>query len=295
MAVVADMIDPPFEVVEPVSIAAPFLFNSPHSGVIYPKTFVEQARLDLQSLRRSEDSFVDTLFSAVTEAGMPFMRAHFPRCYVDVNREPYELDPRMFEGRLPAYANTRSMRVSGGLGTVARIVGEAQEIYGRRIPVDEAITRIENFYKPYHRALRRTMVQMQRSFGLAVLIDCHSMPSNTGHRDERARTDIVLGDRYGTSCAGVITDVLELELRRRGFAVVRNKPYAGGFITEHYGNPASGMHAVQIEINRALYMDERSYQPSPRFDEVRGNLLEVATALTKIDHLHLAPLRTAAE
>jgi N-formylglutamate deformylase len=295
MAVVADMIDPPFEVAEPSTIAAPFLFNSPHSGIIYPRAFVEQARLDLQSLRRSEDTFVDTLFSAVTEAGMPFMRAHFPRCYVDVNREPYELDPRMFEGRLPAYANTRSMRVSGGLGTVARIVGEAQEIYGRRIPVDEAITRIENFYKPYHRALRRMMVQMQRSFGLAVLIDCHSMPSNTGHRDERARTDIVLGDRYGTSCAGVITDVLELELRRRGFAVVRNKPYAGGFITEHYGNPASGMHAVQIEINRSLYMDERSYQPSPRFDEVRRNLLEVADALMKIDHLHLAPLRTAAE
>jgi N-formylglutamate deformylase len=295
MAVVTDLIDPPFEVVEPLTIAAPFLFNSPHSGLVYPKSFVEQARLDLQSLRRSEDSFVDTLFGSVAEIGMPFMRAHFPRCYVDVNREPYELDPRMFEGRLPAYANTRSMRVSGGLGTVARIVGEAQEIYGRRIPVDEAITRIENFYKPYHRALRRVMVQMQRSFGLAVLIDCHSMPSSTGLRDERARTDIVLGDRYGTSCAGVITDVLELELRRRGYAVVRNKPYAGGFITEHYGNPASGMHAVQIEINRALYMDERAYRPAERFETVRSDLLEVAGALMKIDHLHLAPLRTAAE
>lgn len=295
MAVVTDLIDPPFEVVEPLTIAAPFLFNSPHSGLVYPKSFVEQARLDLQSLRRSEDSFVDTLFGSVAEIGMPFMRAHFPRCYVDVNREPYELDPRMFEGRLPAYANTRSMRVSGGLGTVARIVGEAQEIYGRRIPVDEAITRIENFYKPYHRALRRVMVQMQRSFGLAVLIDCHSMPSSTGLRDARARTDIVLGDRYGTSCAGVITDVLELELRRRGYAVVRNKPYAGGFITEHYGNPASGMHAVQIEINRALYMDERAYRPAERFETVRSDLLDVAGALMKIDHLHLAPLRTAAE
>jgi N-formylglutamate amidohydrolase len=295
MAVVTDFIDPPFEVVEPLTIAAPFLFNSPHSGLVYPKSFVEQARLDLQSLRRSEDSFVDTLFGSVAEIGMPFMRAHFPRCYVDVNREPYELDPRMFNGRLPSFANTRSMRVSGGLGTVARIVGEAQEIYGRRIPVDEAITRIENFYKPYHRALRRVMVQMQRSFGLAVLIDCHSMPSSTGLRDERARTDIVLGDRYGTSCAGVITDVLELELRRRGYAVVRNKPYAGGFITEHYGNPASGMHAVQIEINRALYMDERAYRPAERFETVRNDLLEVAGALMKIDHLHLAPLRTAAE
>lgn len=295
MAVVAESIDPPFEVVEPATLRAPILFNSPHSGVVYPRAFVEQARLDLPSLRRSEDSFVDTLFAGVAQSGMAFMRAHFPRCYLDLNREPYELDPRMFEGRLPAYANTRSMRVSGGLGTVARVVGESQEIYGRRIPVDEAIARIDTFYKPYHRTLRRLMVQMQRSFGLAVLIDCHSMPSSTGARDERMRTDIVLGDRYGTSCAGVVTDVLERELRARGYNVVRNKPYAGGFITEHYGNPGSGMHAVQIEINRSLYMDERSYQASARFETVRADLLEVAESLAAIDHLHLAPLRAAAE
>ncbi|HSI40399.1 MAG TPA: N-formylglutamate amidohydrolase [Xanthobacteraceae bacterium] len=294
-AVIAERIDPPFEVAEPEIGRAPILFNSPHSGVVYPQAFVAQSRLELAALRRSEDSFVDALFEGVTQAGMPFMRAHFPRCYLDVNREPYELDPRMFEGRLPAYANTRSMRVAGGLGTVARIVGESQEIYGRRIPVDEAIARIETYYKPYHRTLRRLLVQLQRDFGVAVLVDCHSMPSMTGGRDERQRADIVIGDRYGTSCAAVIPDLIEDELRGRGYAVARNKPYAGGFITEHYGNPASGMHAVQIEINRALYMDERAYRPAERFAAVREDLLAVADRLAGIGRIDLAPLRAAAE
>ena len=134
------------------------------------------------------------------------MRAHFPRCFVDVNREPYELDPRMFEGRLPSFANTRSMRVAGGLGTVARVVGDAQEIYDQRIPVDDALRRIESLYKPYHRALRRLFTRLHRDFGAAVLIDCHSMPSTAGHKDERPRPEFVLGDRYGTSCVGVVAE-----------------------------------------------------------------------------------------
>jgi len=292
MAVLADTIDPAFETVQPATLTAPFLFNSPHSGIVYPRSFVDQSRLDLPVLRRSEDTLVDRLFSDVTRLGMGFMRAHFPRCFLDVNREPYELDPRMFEGRLPAYANTRSMRVAGGLGTIARIVGEAQEIYGRRIPVDDAINRIETLYKPYHRTLRQLMVQMQRSFGVAVLVDCHSMPSGC-QRDQRI--DIVLGDRYGTSCATIIPDIMESELRRRGYTVVRNKPYAGGFITEHYGNPASGMHAVQIEINRALYMHEATYEPAESFQTVRSDLLDMALSLSRIAQIELAPQRTAAE
>ncbi|WGD28430.1 N-formylglutamate amidohydrolase [Ancylobacter sp. WKF20] len=294
MAVIAETIDPAFEVVMPAQPALPFLFNSPHSGIVYPRAFVEQSRLDLPLLRRSEDTLVDALFADVTQLGMAFMRAHFPRCYLDVNREPYELDPRMFEGRLPAYANTRSMRVSGGLGTIARIVGEAQEIYARRIPIDDAIARIDTLYKPYHRTLRQIMTQLQRSFGMAVLVDCHSMPSGC-QREDHSRIDMVIGDRYGTSCAPVIAEVLENELRRRGYSVVRNKPYAGGFITEHYGNPASGVHAVQIEINRALYMHEPTYRASDAFETVRTDLIEVAAALGKIAQVELTASRAAAE
>src|SRR5215470_1483284 len=199
-----DELDPPFEILEPPEWAGPVVFNSPHSGRVYPRSFLTSARLELAALRRSEDSFVDELFVGVVARGHPLMRAHFPRCYVDVNREPYELDPRMFEGRLPSFANTRSMRVAGGLGTVARVVGDAQEIYRQRIPVDDAIRRIEGLYKPYHRALRRLFTRVHRDFGAAVLIDCHSMPSSAGAKDERPRADVVLGDRYGTSCVAAV-------------------------------------------------------------------------------------------
>ena len=152
----ADELDPPFEVLEPAEYSGPVVFNSPHSGRLYPRAFLASSRLDLTTLRRSEDRFVDELVAGVVARGYPLMRAHFPRCYVDVNREPYELDPRMFDGRLPSFANTRSMRVAGGLGTVARVVGDAQEIYDQRISVDDALQRIESLYKPYHRTLRRS-------------------------------------------------------------------------------------------------------------------------------------------
>ncbi|MBI3706051.1 MAG: N-formylglutamate amidohydrolase, partial [Rhizobiales bacterium] len=183
MSEIRDELDPPFEILEPPACQGPVLFNSPHSGSTYPRAFLAVARLDIGTLRRSEDSFVDDLVAGVVNQGFPLMRAHFPRCFVDVNREPYELDPRMFEGRLPSFANTRSMRVAGGLGTVARVVGDAQEIYDQRIPVDDALTRIESLYKPYHRALRRLFTRLHRDFGTAILIDCHSMPSTAGQKD----------------------------------------------------------------------------------------------------------------
>ena len=262
MSELKDELDPPFEILEPAEWRGPVMFNSPHSGSVYPRAFLTASRLDMATLRRSEDSFVDELALGVVGRGYPLMRAHFPRCYVDVNREPYELDPRMFEGRLPSFANTRSMRVAGGLGTVARVVGDAQEIYGQRIPVDDAIRRIEGLYKPYHRALRRLFTRVHRDFGAAVLIDCHSMPSTAGAKDERPRADVVLGDRYGTSCVAAVAETVEATLRAQGYSVSRNKPYAGGFITEHYGNPAAGLHAIQLELNRALYMDERRFERS---------------------------------
>ena len=280
---------------EPGNWRGPVIFNSPHSGSVYPREFLIASRLDLATLRRSEDSFVDELILGVVARGHPLMRAHFPRCYVDVNREPYELDPRMFDGRLPSFANTRSMRVAGGLGTVARVVGDAQEIYGQRIPVDDAIRRIEWLYKPYHRALRRLFTRVHRDFGAAVLIDCHSMPSIAGAKDERPRGDIVLGDRYGTSCVATVAETIEATLRQQGYVVSRNKPYAGGFITEHYGNPSVGLHAIQLEINRALYMDERHYERSASFTTLAADLELLADRLADIPIQELRPYRAAAE
>jgi N-formylglutamate deformylase len=287
--------DPPFDILEPPTCRAPIVFNSPHSGCVYPRAFLSTARLDLATLRRSEDSFVDELILGVLDRGQPVMRAHFPRCYVDVNREPYELDPRMFDGRLPSFANTRSMRVAGGLGTVARVVGDAQEIYEQRIPVDDALGRIENLYKPYHRALRRLLTGVHAEFGAAILVDCHSMPSTAGAKEDRPRADIVLGDRYGTSCVAGVSEVIELALRALGYVVSRNKPYAGGFITEHYGNPAAGLHAIQLEVNRALYMDERRYERSPGFSRLAIDLSTLADRLAEIPLEELRPYRAAAE
>lgn len=294
MGEIRDELDPPFEILEPATTAGPVLFNSPHSGSVYPPAFLAVSRLDIATLRRSEDSFVDELAAGVVCRGFPLMHAHFPRCFVDVNREPYELDPRMFDGRLPSFANTRSMRVAGGLGTVARVVGDAQEIYDQRIPVDDALQRIESLYKPYHRALRRLFSKVHRDFGAAVLIDCHSMPSTAGHRDERQRPEFVLGDRYGTSCVPVVAETVERTLRGLGYTVSRNKPYAGGFITEHYGNPAAGLHALQLEINRALYMDERRYERSGNFGRLAADMETLACRLGEIPLEELRPFRAAA-
>src|SRR5262249_2047395 len=216
-------------------------------------------------------------------------------CYVDVNREPYELDPRMFDGRLPSFANTRSMRVAGGLGTVARVVGDAQEIYDQRLSVDDALRRIESLYKPYHRALRRLFSRVHRDFGAAMLIDCHSMPSTAGAKDERPRADVVLGDRYGTSCVAPVAETIEPTLSGFGYTASRNKPYAGGFITEHYGNPATGLHAIQLEVNRALYMDERRYERIPSFMQLAGEFEILADRLALIPIEELRPYRAAAE
>ncbi|MEP9355320.1 N-formylglutamate amidohydrolase [Xanthobacter sp. KR7-65] len=293
-ACLADTIDPAFEVLAPAEATAPFVFNSPHSGRIYPRSFVEQTRLDFPTLRRSEDTFVDELFLDAVAGGAPLMRALFPRSFLDLNREPYELDPRMFEGRLPPFANTRSIRVSGGLGTIARVVGDAQEIYPRRLAVNEAIERIETYYKPYHQALRRLVGRIQRQWGLAVLVDCHSMPSNSA-REDIARADLVIGDRYGTSCSEVVTDAIERALSARGYRVVRNKPYAGGYITEHYGNPAAGLHAVQIEINRGLYMDEAAYERNSGFEQLRSDIRAILPELFDAVSDGLAPHRAAAE
>lgn len=283
-----------FDLVNPGERRAPLLFNSPHSGAVYPKSFLSIARLDPLTLRRSEDTFVDELFACAVTKGAGFMRAHFPRAYLDVNREPYELDPRMFEGRLPPYANTRSLRVAGGLGTIARLVGENQEIYRSRLPVAEALSRIDSLYKPYHSALTKALLDIHQTAGCAVLIDCHSMPSTTSRRTERYRADIVLGDRYGTSCAPEITSLVERSLSRLGYTVALNRPYAGGYITEHYGNPAMQFHALQIEINRGLYMEEATLTKNAGFSSLANHLDQMMDDLIAFSFEDLSSDRAAA-
>ncbi len=283
----------PFALRRPALQTMPVVFASPHSGVDYPAAFLAAARLDRQSLRRSEDAFVDELFAAAPDAGAPLLSALFPRAFVDANREALELDPQMFEDALPPEANTESPRVAAGLGMIARVVASGEEIYGRKLRVAEAIARIEGYWRPYHAMLGDLIAETKRRHGACVLIDCHSMPSVGGpmERDAgRERVDIVLGDCRGTSCALALTDRVESALRQLGYAVARNNPYSGGYVTQHYGRPGEEVHALQIEINRALYMDESDLTRGPGFARLAADMGKLVRALGDI----AAGLRAAA-
>ena len=275
-SIVAEL-TPPFALLRPEEQLTPTVFCSPHSGRVYPKAFLEASRLDPHTLRKSEDCYVDQLFEPVVGLGAPLIAAHFPRAYLDVNREPYELDPELFHGRLPDFANTQSARVVGGLGTIARIVADTQEIYRERLAVGAAFERIERLYRPFHAALADILQQTRRQFGFAVLIDCHSMPSASMGQPPGGRPHFVLGDRFGASCDGKLTRFIRDVLQGAGYEVQINRPYAGGFITEYYGNPARGVQCLQLEINRALYLDEATLHKSKDFGKLQCALSDMAT------------------
>ena len=276
----------------PAVQTVPLVLGSAHSGADYSPAFLAAARLSPLALRRSEDSFVDTLFGGALALGAPMLSARFPRAYVDPNREAWELDPAMFDGPLPGWVNTTSARVNAGLGTVARIVASGEAIYRDKLRFADVEQRIHACWMPYHAALAGLIEQTRQRFGLCLLIDCHSMPS-TGLA--AARVDaagpapaFVLGDAFGTSCAGAIVTHVEQALTARGHVVRRNDPYAGGYVTRHYGRPREHVHALQIEVARGLYMDEATYERLPRFDAIQADLTAVMTSL--VEHLPaLAP------
>ncbi len=281
--------EPPFVLHRPPgALASPLIFASPHSGRIYPADMMAASALDAAAIRRSEDAFVDVLIGGGEAHGAAILAAGYARAYVDVNREPYELDPSMFEDELPDFARGRSARVAAGLGSIARIVAEGQEIYARKLTFDEARRRIEAVHQPYHAMLEALMAEACAQFGQAVLIDWHSMPSaaartmgQSGDCGRAGVCDLVLGDRFGAACDGQITATVERELEVMGYRVARNAPYAGGFTTEYYGHPRRRRHALQIEINRALYLDEASLQPHAGLERLKSDLQKVFSALTR--------------
>lgn len=280
-----------YEILPPATPAAAIVFCSPHSGTDYRADFVAAAKIDFAALRKSEDSFVDELFAAAPAAGAPLLRALFPRAFVDPNREPFELDPTMFADRLPDYVNAASPRVAGGLGTIARVVANGAEIYREKLRFAEALSRINTYYRPFHAALDALVAETRRRFGRCLVVDCHSMPSVGGPMDRdpgAKRVDFVLGDAHGTACAAGVTATAEQVLRAQGYAVARNMPYAGGFTTRHHGRPTTGVEALQIEINRALYMDEERYEKKPYFATLQAHIAELVGALTRAVRLDRA-------
>lgn len=258
--------------------SVPLVVASPHSGSFYPPEFLAEAAVPLTVLRRAEDAFVDELFAGAAGLGIPFLAARFPRSYVDANREPYELDPAMFEGPLPRALNHRTTRVAAGLGMIPRVAASGEAIYRGRVPAGEIERRLESCWRPYHLALSMLVEQTFAQFGGSFLIDAHSMPSSAsgiGLREHDNRVDVVLGDNHGEACAPALIDAVDRWMTAQGLRVRRNQPYAGGFTTQRYGRPGIGRHVLQIEINRALYMDEARHAKLGTF----GALARLMTGL----------------
>jgi len=279
------------EILMPERQSLPLVFASPHSGANYRPEFIAASRLDSLALRKSEDSFVDELFDCAPRLGAPLIRALFPRAFIDANREPFELDPAMFEDDLPAYANTSSPRVAAGLGTIARVVASGTDIYRGKLSFEEALRRLRHCYWPYHRALASLVERTRMNFKTCILIDCHSMPScagPSGRSQGNTGADFVLGDCHGASCAPAVMEVTESALRTLGYKVARNSPYSGGFVTRHYGRPKEDVHSLQIEINRALYMDETKIRRAPAMAGLKNDLGLVISALGSISGSKMA-------
>ena len=270
--------DQPFRIVRPAGRNNAGLVASPHSGRVYPRAFLAASRLDPHALRRSEDCFVDELFSGAASCGLPLLAADFPRAYCDVNREPWELDPAMFSDKLPPWCNTRTPRINAGFGTIARLVASGQPIYAEKLLFAEAEARIRSCWQPYHNALSALIAETRSAFDRCVLLDCHSMPTEAP-AGARQNPDFVLGDAHGTSCDPVLCGVAHRFLEDAGYRVRRNQPYAGGYVTRHYGRPRQGVHVLQIEVSRSLYLDQARYLKLARFDQIRDLMSALLRAL----------------
>ncbi len=268
------------------------IFSSPHSGRIYPASLLQRSVLNRNMIRSSEDAYVDQLFDAAASCGAPLISAAMPRAYLDLNRSADELDPALIEG---ARRHGHNPRVASGLGVIPRVVANGRAIYSGKLTMDEARLRIDTYWRPYHARLKSLLAESHDAFGQAILIDCHSMPheavamAGTG---KGKHPEIVLGDRFGAAASGVIVDQIEAAFAQAGLKVVRNAPFAGAYVTQTYGRPARHQHAVQIEIDRSLYMNENTIQPSGDFEAFRQTLRSVVAEIAGIG---AEPARLAAE
>ena len=286
----------PFSLLRPLHQSVPVVLTSPHSGRRYGAEFLAASRLDALAIRRSEDSFVEELFAAGPALGVPLLAAEFPRAWCDANREAWELDPAMFEDALPDFVDTKSPRVRAGLGTIARVVGNGEPIYAGKLRFAEARARIDTCWRPFHDALGELIGQTMARFGSCLVIDCHSMPTQPGR--QAGRVDIVLGDAYGNACLPAWMAFFEASFTGMGLRVRRNDPYAGGYITRHYGRPREGVQVVQIEVARGLYMNERHFTRGAQFGAAQRNMtvfLEAVVAASALWGMEGPAARSAAE
>ncbi|MBC6437138.1 MAG: N-formylglutamate amidohydrolase [Rhodobacteraceae bacterium] len=259
----------------PTARTTPVVVASPHSGRYYPWHFTRSTVLDACAIRSSEDAFMDLLLADAPVLGAPMLAAEFPRAYVDLNRSADELDPGVVSG---IRRINQTPRVSAGLGVIPRVVANGRAIYRGKLSLDEAQARLAEVWAPYHAALDGLMHSAQEAFGRAILLDFHSMPHealDAAFRPGQRWPRVVLGDRFGTSCDSAVVEQIEAAFASAGLVVSRNTPFAGAFVTQHYGWPACGWHALQIELDRLLYMDERLIRPNGNFRNIKALLTDV--------------------
>lgn len=271
-----------YEIIHPEKRSTSVVFASPHSARDYPDSFLQRTILDQHTIRSSEDAFVDRLFETATQFGAPLLKAGAPRAFVDLNRSAEELDGAVIQG-VPG--NAHNPRIASGLGIIPRVVANGRSIYSGKITLAEAQDRISGYYTPYHAALQKLLDESHARFGQAILIDCHSMPHEAVDsvvRLGRPRPEIVIGDRFGASAAPEVVERVETAFLEAGLKVARNAPFAGAYTTAHYGRPSRRQHAIQIEIDRSLYMNEQMIRPNNNFNAFRSLLRGVVAQIADI-------------
>ncbi len=271
-----------FDAILPARQNSCVVFASPHSGRDYTWSFLRRSVLNEHAIRSSEDAFVDQLFDCAPQFGATFLKAGAPRAFVDLNRARDELDPALIEGVRRIGHNPR---IASGLGVIPRVVANGRAIYRGKMSLHEAEERIRDYWEPYHAKLQALLDTAHARHGQTVLIDCHSMPHEAMDGVARAgmkRPDVVLGDRFGAAASGDVVDRIEAAFASAGFIVTRNAPFAGAYITQAYGKPAKGQHAVQVEIDRSLYMNEKLIRPNGDFEAVRTALQSVIEEVAQI-------------
>ncbi|MDQ2090666.1 N-formylglutamate amidohydrolase [Marimonas arenosa] len=279
-----------YDLIHPEKRTTSVVFASPHSGRDYPWTFLRSTRLDRQTIRSSEDAFVDQLFDFAPQFGAPFLRAGAPRCFVDLNRGPDELDPALIEGVAKQGHNPR---IASGLGVIPRVVSGGRPIYRGKLAYAEARRRIDTYWKPYHQMLELQLNQAHALFGEAILVDCHSMPHEALDviaRGVKKRPEVVIGDRFGAAASTEVVERIEASFASAGLTVVRNSPFAGAYIVQTYGRPAQNRHAVQIEVDRSLYMNETMVRPNGNFNAFRRLMRQVVAEIAEIGRAQELPL-----
>ena len=276
-----------YEVKHPERRTSCVVFASPHSGRDYPWSFLRDSILDEMAVRSSEDAFVDQLFSAAPMAGAPLLTAGAPRAYVDLNRSNDELDPALIEG---VRRQGHNPRIASGLGVIPRVVSNGRAIYRGKLSMAEAERRIDLYWRPYHHMLQTLLNGAHQQHGQAVLIDCHSMPHEAMDGvvgGGMTRPDVVLGDRFGAAASGDVMEAVESAFVGAGFTVARNAPFAGAYVTQAYGRPSRNQHAVQVEIDRAIYMNEALIRPNGNFEAVRERLSAVVAEIATVGQMRV--------